>query len=86
MNTSLMLKTAEVSPEELARKAEAMVAAHPHFCGRTHALQFNVEDGVLTVTGTVPSYYVKQMLQSALKNFKDVRLVDNKVAVWCEVP
>jgi osmotically-inducible protein OsmY len=40
-----------------------------------------VEDGVVVVSGVVPSFYLKQMVQSVLLNLRGVRAVQNEVEV-----
>jgi hypothetical protein len=37
--------------------------------------------GVLSVAGTAPSFYVKQLVQIALKDIKGVRRIDNRLQV-----
>jgi hypothetical protein len=37
--------------------------------------------GVLTLTGRLPSFYMKQVLQSLLRNLEGVKLIDNRVDV-----
>jgi hypothetical protein len=38
-------------------------------------------DGVLIIRGRVPSFYLKQVLQTALREVDGVRQVDNRVQV-----
>ena len=64
-----------------AEKARALLAAHPQFGGRAANFQFVVEDGVLVVRGTVPSFYLKQILQNTLKDLPGVRRIENRVVV-----
>ncbi|MCC7475179.1 MAG: hypothetical protein IT425_07270 [Pirellulales bacterium] len=68
-------------PEEVIRRAQALVEAHMHFTGRAHAFDFSLDGDTLVVRGRVPSFYLKQVLQNALKNLEGVRCVDNRVAV-----
>lgn len=44
-------------------------------------IEADVEDGTLTLSGTLPSYYLKQTLQIALQDLPGVLHVDNKVRV-----
>ena len=39
------------------------------------------DDGVLTLRGRVPSFYLKQMAQSVLANIEGVDRIDNRVDV-----
>jgi hypothetical protein len=61
--------------------AREAVAKHTHFHGRADCFDFQYREQVLVVRGAVPSYYLKQLLQSALKELQGVSRVDNLVAV-----
>lgn len=82
------MDTARKSPRELlrrseetARRARALVETQLHLAGRADTFDFELHDDVLIVRGTVPSFYLKQVLQHALKNLDGVRWVDNRVTV-----
>jgi hypothetical protein len=62
-------------------RAEDLVAQHPHFRGRTGQFDFECADGVLIVRGRVPTYYLKQLLQSTLQQLDDVCRLDCRVDV-----
>jgi BON domain len=69
----------------ITRRAQNLIAGHPHF--RTHSAGFDFElsDNVLVVRGRVPTFYLKQLLQNALMQLAQVRRVDNRVeVVSCE--
>ena len=66
---------------EITERARSLVAGHPHFVGRASRFQFSKEGDVLVVTGTVPSFYLKQMLQSVLKNLEGSCTINNQVQV-----
>jgi hypothetical protein len=61
--------------------AREVVAQHTHFHGRADCFEFQYRERVLVVRGAVPSYYLKQLLQSALMDLQGVSRVDNQVAV-----
>jgi hypothetical protein len=67
----------------IEQSARELLANHEHFRGRAHRFLFADCDGVLVVQGCVPSFYLKQVLQCALKNLRGVRRVDNQVDVIC---
>jgi hypothetical protein len=69
---------ASIDVEHLARD---IVARHCHFRGRADYFQFVKRNDVLTVRGRVPSFYLKQMLQTLLKDLDGVRWIDNQVEV-----
>ena len=71
--------------QESRRKVEecahALINAHPHFRGRASQFEFVCREEVLVVRGLVPTFYLKQVLQTLLKDLDGVRLVDNQVTV-----
>ena len=54
---------------------------HPHFRGRTHLLQIEAIGGSVVVSGRLPTYYLKQLLQEAVRAIPDVAHIDNRVDV-----
>ena len=66
---------------DLEQHAREILASHSHFIGRTNVFDFEVREDILIVRGRVPSFYLKQMLQNALKNLPGVRWIDNRVTV-----
>jgi len=68
----------------LEQRAREILDSHSHFSGRTRVFKFEVWEDVMVVRGRVPTYYLKQMLQNALKDLPDVRWIDNQVTVVSE--
>jgi hypothetical protein len=66
--------------EQLARQE---LDRHCHFHGRVDGFQFEHHEGVLTVRGRVPTFYLKQLLQTALKRVDGVERINNRVDVVC---
>lgn len=64
-------------------RARRALDHHVHFRGRSDGFQFEYRDGVLTVRGRVPTFYLKQLLGSILKRIDGVRYVENQVDVVC---
>jgi len=58
-----------------------LIESHAQFIGRARLFEFHYSDDVLVVRGSVPSFYLKQIIQSVLKNLDGVRLIDNQVNV-----
>jgi hypothetical protein len=56
---------------------------HCHFRGRVDGFQFEYQKGVLTIRGHVPTFYLKQLLQTFLKRVDGVERVNNQVDVVC---
>jgi hypothetical protein len=73
---SRQLRKADV--RQLARE---VVAQHSHFHGRAGSFQFVQRDDTLVVRGCVPSFYLKQVLQTVLRTVDGVRSIDNQVDV-----
>jgi hypothetical protein len=67
--------------EEVVRRAKILIESHPHFVGRSRLFKFEYTEETLVICGAVPTFYLKQMLQSTLKNLDGVRLLDNRVSV-----
>ncbi len=44
-------------------------------------ISFEFTDGVLTVHGCVPTFYLKQIIQTRLKELPGVDQIDNQIAV-----
>jgi hypothetical protein len=66
------------SVAELARQRLGSGCPYAFYFRRV-TLQF--QDGVLTLRGRVPTFYLKQLLQSWLKDLDGVREIDNQVDV-----
>jgi hypothetical protein len=54
---------------------------HPHFRGRTQLLQIEATGSSVVVSGRLPTYYLKQLLQEAIKAIPEVVHIDNCVEV-----
>jgi len=64
-------------------EARRIVAQHPLFRGRSDSIEFVVCDEVLLVYGQVPSFYLKQILQTVLREIAEITRIDNRVDVVC---
>lgn len=53
-----------------SRAAEAL-GQQPHFCDRPTTVEFRCEHKRLTLHGCLPSYYLKQMAQEAVRQVAD---------------
>jgi len=65
------------------RTARALLATHDHFFGRTQGFEFEQAEEVLVVRGQVPTFYLKQVLQTVLREVAGVERVENLVDVVC---
>jgi hypothetical protein len=64
-----------------AQCARLLLDQHPCFASRTRLFEFECTENVLIVRGRVPTYYVKQLLQTALMGLQGVERIDNQVDV-----
>jgi hypothetical protein len=71
--------------EKCARSIEQQVhellSQHPHFRGRTGNFAYEYRQEALIIRGRVPTYYLKQLLQTVLKDLSGVAYIDNQVDV-----
>ena len=65
----------------LELRARDTLEQHPHFRRRAGLFQYECCGDVLIVRGTVPTFYLKQLIQTALKGFEDVVRIHNQVTV-----
>jgi hypothetical protein len=86
METSRLIKEKRKRcSKALEHEARTLIEKHSHFVGRGCLFEFQLSEGVLIVRGNVPTFYLKQVLQTALKNLDGVRLIDNQVVVgWTD--
>jgi len=66
---------------EVVRQARDHLKQHTHFRNHTHAIEVGYQDGRLVLKGRVPSFYLKQVLQTVLRDLPGVSQVDNQVDV-----
>jgi hypothetical protein len=70
-----------VDRNSIEQSAHDLVSQHVHFRGRARNFDYECHEDVLVVRGSVPSYYLKQLLQSALMELEGVVMIDNQVDV-----
>ena len=63
------------------QSARDLLARNHHFQGRIEKFEFALRGEVLIVRGSVPTFYLKQLLQSLLRNIDGVGRIDNQVEV-----
>lgn len=61
--------------------ARRLLAEHIHFRGRVDCFRIDAAAGVLTIGGTVPSFYLKQVVQTLLRDVEGVARIINQVRV-----
>lgn len=65
----------------LASRARRCLEQHHHFHGRTSSIDIVGDANRLVVTGKLPSYYLKQLLQETLMRMEGVGAIENCVDV-----
>jgi hypothetical protein len=66
---------------EIEQRAFEVVNSHCHFHRRAGRFEFQCDEDVLIVRGSVPTFYLKQVLQCALRDLEGIRGIDNRVTV-----
>ena len=54
---------------------------HPHFRGRSRWIQARSRGGVLRLGGCLPSFYLKQLVQTIARTVPNIQRVVNRIAV-----
>jgi hypothetical protein len=54
---------------------------HPHFRGRLKALRFEQRSKTLILSGRLPTFYLKQLLQETVRHLPGVQHVRNDIDV-----
>ncbi len=66
-------------PLTLAERVEGAIVANPYFNGRR--LRFEAEEGRVILSGSVSTYFQKQMAQEIVRRIEGVREIDNCLEV-----
>ncbi|MGD9636187.1 MAG: hypothetical protein AB7G28_01815 [Pirellulales bacterium] len=66
---------------ELADRARHRLSQHSQFRLRAGGFAFDVLGDTLVVRGIVPSFYLKQLVQTVLRDLEGIRWIDNQVEV-----
>jgi hypothetical protein len=77
----MQTKRIQEPKSEAASRARDLVQTNPYFSTRASQFDFELAGDVLVVRGRLPSFHLKQMLQSLLGKVEGVARVDNRVHV-----
>jgi hypothetical protein len=66
---------------QVATRARDVISRHAHFRGRADRFEFECSKNVLVIRGRVATFYLKQLLQDALKQLDGIRRIENRVEV-----
>jgi hypothetical protein len=71
-------RTGRAALSDLARRK---LEQHPHFRGRMSDLEIEQRGATLCLSGQLPSFYLKQLVQEALLSLPGIREIDNAIDV-----
>lgn len=77
----IRIDVAQDSAEHVLGRVRETLSRNAHFARHWREISCHFEDGVLTLRGCVPSFYLKQVLQAALMDVPGVERLDNQVDV-----
>ncbi len=73
-----------VSPDrncQVPQQAKQKLSQHPHFRSRSESIEIVCRDGQLVLSGQLPTFYLKQVLQTILRDMPGVARIDNRIQV-----
>lgn len=68
---------------EAVHDARELLEQHTHFHGHAREITVEIMGERLILSGQLPSFYLKQLLQECLRNLDGVSEIDNRVDVVC---
>lgn len=72
----------KIRTEQIVDRAYACLECHPHFRGRSSNIQICCDKTTLVLGGRLPSYFLKQILQTALRELDGISEIQNNVEVF----
>jgi hypothetical protein len=66
---------------DLTALARQSLERHPHFRGRMSALRIEQRGRTLCLTGRLPTFYLKQLVQETIRHIPGVHGVLNEISV-----
>jgi hypothetical protein len=66
---------------QIQRRAEEVLRIHPHFHGHSDWVYCRCRRGCLRLEGRLPSWYLKQLAQEAMKGIPGVQRLSNRIEV-----
>jgi hypothetical protein len=79
--TAERTKTGTTNRTSLSDVARNYLDAHPHFRGRLNDVAIVHEGMTLVLRGRLPSFYLKQLVQEAVRHVPGVQRVRNMIDV-----
>lgn len=83
MQAALLLHPATPAPERenLVAPAREQLGKHPHFRGRLETVSIHQRGRTLYLSGQLPSFYLKQLVQEVLRRMPGVQSIRNDIDV-----
>jgi len=71
----------QLSRHDLSSLARQQLERHPHFRGRVNGVKIKHDGRNLYLSGRLPSFYLKQLVQEAVRHLPGVDFVYNEIDV-----
>ena len=81
MSNRIRIDEATGVTSDVMKSVKGTLSRSCHFTRHWREIVCDYHEGVLTLRGNVPSFYLKQVLQSILKDTPGVERIDNRVDV-----
>jgi hypothetical protein len=81
MQTAVAERPTTPARTDLTAVAKQCLESHPHFRGRLKAVSISQKGRDLFITGQLPTFYLKQMVQETLRHVPGVQYIDNQIDV-----
>ncbi len=81
MQAAIAERPSTVTRTDLSTMARQYLESHPHFRGRTSGVCIAHEGRNLFLTGRLPTFYLKQLVQEAVRHVPGVQYVYNHIDV-----
>ncbi len=81
MDNRIRIDEAAGMTGDVLERVNGTLSRSCHFTRHWREITCDYDEGVLTLCGTVPSFYLKQVLQSILKDIPGVARINNRVDV-----
>ena len=78
-NESLNGRAGRTSPDKIAEQAQRLLQASSY--SALQQISCRVDEGVLTLHGALPSYFLKQVAQTLVSRLPSVQHINNRIAV-----
>ena len=81
MQAALAERPSTQTRTDLSTIARQYLESHPHFRGRASAVCIVHKDHDLFLTGRLPTFYLKQLVQEAVRHVPGVQYIYNQIDV-----